>query len=232
MDELEKNITAMAEQTKEFQKWMMRYQCAIYEVKTKLDVLSTEFSVTKRNPIEFIKTRIKTPMSIVKKLESRGLPVTLESMYTNLNDIAGIRVICSFIEDIYSVAGMLTKQDDITVLEIKDYIKNPKPNGYRSLHIILEIPVFLSDHKQNMKVEVQIRTIAMDFWASLEHEIHYKKVTNAGSDIIEELKSCADRIYRTDLCMQNIKKRLNQIGGQDERKKRESAELEDTGKNC
>ena len=198
-------------ESKPFRELMVYYQCAIYEVKTKLDVLSTEFSAKDRSPIEFIKSRVKSPRSIFEKLKRKNLPLSVESIYENLNDIAGIRVICPFVEDIYSVADMLTKQDDINVLQVKDYIKNPKDNGYRSLHIILEIPVFLSDHKQIMKVEVQIRTIAMDFWASLEHEIHYKKVDHVTEDILEQLKECADGIYRTDIKMQNIKKRIQQI---------------------
>lgn len=193
----------------QYSECMMMYSGAIREVKTKVLVLCDEFKVrSQRDPIEFIKDRIKSPKSILEKLQKRNLPLTIESMVKNLDDIAGIRVICSFIEDIYSVADMLLAQDDITLITKKDYIKNPKDNGYRSLHLIVEVPVFLSDRKQPMKVEVQIRTIAMDFWASLEHQIHYKKVDNASEDIINELKDCADIIYSTDLRMQNVAKKL------------------------
>ena len=129
-------------------------------------------------------------------------------MMTNLNDIAGVRVICSFVDDIYDIATMLINQDDVKIIEIKDYIKNPKPNGYRSYHMIIEIPVFFSDKKQFMRVEVQIRTIAMDFWASVEHKIKYKKEVEGAEEIIKELKECADIISSTDDRMQNIRKRL------------------------
>ena len=190
----------------------MMYSCAIREVRTKLEVLNEELSVRyNRNPIEFIKTRLKKPISILKKMESRGLEVSLESMMENLNDVAGIRVICYFIDDIYDVARWLSRQDDITVLQVKDYIRNPKSNGYRSLHLIIEIPVFFSEEKRRMKVEVQIRTIAMDFWASLEHQLRYKKdlehVENAEL-ISEELKQCADTIAQTDERMQSIREKI------------------------
>lgn len=206
--QLVKKINNISDETRNFQELMMIYNCAILEVKTKLEVLSTEFSVKSRNPIEFIKTRIKKPKSILEKLERRGFPITVESVKENLNDIAGIRVVCSFVDDIYAVANMLSAQDDIRVLETKDYIAKPKDNGYRSLHIILEVPVFLVERKQYAHVEVQIRTIAMDFWASLEHEIHYKKIITEDDDIVCELKECADVIYHTDIQMQNIQKRL------------------------
>ena len=154
----------------EFKMLMTYYECAILEVKTKLDVLNKEFSAnTMRNPIASIKTRIKSPDSIYEKLDRKNLDKTLESVQNNLDDVAGIRIICSFLDDIYSVADMLTSQDDVKELTRKDYIKNPKKNGYRSLHLVIEIPIFLSNEKKGVKVEVQIRTIAMDFWASLEH---------------------------------------------------------------
>jgi len=203
-----KNMDKVNTDTLTYRELMMMYNCAILEIKAKLDVLSTEFTVRSRNPIEIVKTRIKKPKSILEKLQNRGYEISVESIKKNLYDIAGIRVICPFVEDIYEVANMLTRQDDIRIFEIEDYIKNPKPNGYRSLHMILEVPVFLSDRKQFMKVELQIRTIAMDFWASLEHEIRYKKMKNVSDDIISELKDCADVIYKTDIQMQDIKKRL------------------------
>lgn len=194
------------DQTHLYMELMMMYRGAIREVQTKLEVLNDEFSVRyQRNPIAFIKTRIKSPDSILKKLQTKGYEISLESIYTNLHDVAGIRVICSFIDDIYEVARMLTKQDDIVLLETKDYIQNPKPNGYRSLHLIVEIPVFFSDRKQPMQVEVQIRTIAMDFWASLDHQLRYKKDLENAEEISADLKECADIISATDQRMQIIK---------------------------
>lgn len=199
----------MLDYARQFQQSMMMYSCAIREVKTKLEVLNDELSIrNKRNPIEMIKSRVKKPESIIEKLTRRGLSLDIDSMMTNLNDIAGVRVICSFVDDIYDIATMLINQDDVKVIEIKDYIKNPKPNGYRSYHMIIEIPVFFSDKKQFMRVEVQIRTIAMDFWASVEHKIKYKKEVEGAEEIIKELKECADIISSTDDRMQDIRKRL------------------------
>lgn len=195
-------------QAGKYQEIMMMYHCAMREVKTKLEVLNDEFQIrSQRNPIEFIKYRIKKPDSTLDKLSRRGLDISLESIVENINDIAGIRVICPFIEDIYFVSDMLIQQDDIILIQRKDYIKNPKPNGYRSLHLVVEIPVYFSSKKQSMRVEVQIRTIAMDFWASLEHQIHYKKDDDSPG-IIQDLKECADIIASTDLKMQNIQKQL------------------------
>lgn len=201
---------ALVHQAREFQEAIMMYTCAIREVKTKLEVLNDELSVcNQRNPIEMIKSRVKKPVSIVEKLRRRNLPVSLESMINNLDDVAGIRVICSFVDDIYSVANMLVSQDDITVIAIKDYISHPKPNGYRSYHLILEVPVFFSEQKKNMRVEVQIRTIAMDFWASLDHQLKYKKDLGLASDEIgEELRQCAEVIAATDQRMLEIRRKL------------------------
>lgn len=197
---------------KEFQKVMMMYSCAIKEVKTKLQVLNDEFSMTKnRNPIEFVKTRIKQPDSIATKLKKKGYPITVESVRKHLNDVAGVRVICSFIDDIYKVADMLSAQDDVVLIKTKDYIKKPKMNGYRSLHLIVEVPVFFSDHKENMRVEIQIRTIAMDFWASLEHQVKYKKDIKDAENIVYELRACADVINRTDFHMQAIRDNIVEI---------------------
>ncbi|MBE6798380.1 MAG: GTP pyrophosphokinase family protein [Ruminococcaceae bacterium] len=196
------------EHFREFQELMMRYQCAILEVETKLRVLNNDMSVRhNRNPIEFIKSRIKKPISIANKLKRRGLDVNIDNMTACLNDVAGIRVVCSFIDDIYEIAEMLARQDDITVIEVKDYIKNPKPTGYRSYHMIIEIPVFFSDNPMNMRVEVQIRTIAMDFWASLEHDLKYKN-DGADPDIETELFECAKTINETDLRMQQIRDKV------------------------
>lgn len=193
-------------QPRQYYELMMQYGCAIREIQTKLEVLNDEFSVRyRRNPISFIKTRTKSPESILKKLLSKNCEISLDSIQKNLSDVAGIRVVCPFIDDIYEVARMLTSQDDVTTIKTKDYIQNPKPNGYRSLHLIVEIPVFLSDRKQAMKVEVQIRTIAMDFWASLDHQLRYKKNLTNADEISAELKKCADTISATDQKMQNIK---------------------------
>lgn len=188
------------------------YQSAIKEIGTKIEILNDEFQAKqKRNPIEHIKSRVKSAKSIVKKLQRKGLPVTLDSARENLTDIAGIRIICSFIDDIYIIADLLSGQDDIVLVEKIDYIKKPKPSGYRSLHLILQVPVFFSDHTEHVKVEVQIRTIAMDFWASLEHKLHYKGSENVPDSISEELRECADIIAKTDRKMQNIHNRLEEI---------------------
>lgn len=193
----------------DFKMLMTYYECAILEVQTKLDVLNNEFKANKlRNPIETIKSRIKSPSSIIEKLDRKGYDMTIKSIQDHLDDVAGIRVICAFVDDIYKVSEMLTKQDDIKVISQKDYIKNPKKNGYRSLHLVIEIPIFLSNEKKPMRVEVQIRTIAMDFWASLEHEIHYKKFSNSNAEAVKQLSECADTIYETDIQMMRIRKKL------------------------
>ena len=193
-----------------FKEFMMMYNCAIREVQTKFEVLNDDFSVAyKRNPIEMIKSRIKKPASIMEKLKRRNYPLTMESILNNLNDVAGVRVICSFIDDIYEVAEMFANQDDVNVIAIKDYIKTPKKNGYRSYHMIVEIPVFFSKRKQNMRVEVQLRTIAMDFWASLEHKMKYKKDIPDIEKLEKELKDCAEIIAKTDEKMQSINKGLS-----------------------
>ncbi len=204
--------TYFVNQAFEFQELMMMYSCAIREMRTKLEVLNDELSVHhQRNPIEFITSRVKKPLSIVEKLHRYGVPVSVESVEKNLNDVAGVRVICSFIDDIYTVADMLLRQDDITLIKKKDYIEHPKDNGYRSLHLIIEIPVFFSNQKKNMRVEVQIRTIAMDFWASVDHQLKYKQdiedVENA-DELSAELKECADIIAQTDRRMQAIKDKI------------------------
>ena len=202
------------DQARQFQQAMMRYTCAIREVKTKLEVLNDELSVkNQRNPIEMIKSRVKKPKSIVEKLQRRGFEISLESMEKNLDDVAGIRIICSFLDDIYEVADMLIRQDDVKVIAVKDYIQNPKPNGYRSYHMIIEIPVFFSDSKMPIRVEVQIRTIAMDFWASLDHQLKYKKsFIDDNGEISEELKQCAEVIAGTDVKMLEIRKKIEAQG--------------------
>ena len=193
---------------------MALYESGIQEVRTKLEILQRDARFgAGHNPIESIKSRIKKPMSIIEKMHRKGYPISLESMRANLNDVAGIRVICPFIEDIYTVVEMLSRQDDLTVIEKKDYIQNPKPNGYRSYHMILEVPVFLSDRKQPVRVEIQLRTIAMDFWASLDHQLKYKKsFVDLNGEISGELKQCADVIAQTDNKMLEIRKRIEAQG--------------------
>lgn len=189
-----------------FMTLLMHYRCAIREIETKLNVLNEEFSLShERNPIEVIKSRVKEPASIIEKMERKGHELTVENIEAKLNDVAGIRVICTFVEDIYYLANMLTAQDDIEVVKVKDYIKNPKDNGYRSLHLIVQIPIFLSNEKKYMRVEVQFRTIAMDFWASLDHRMKYKKNLKNPEQIAEELKKCADVISTVDIRMQEIR---------------------------
>ena len=198
----------------QYQEMMMRYKCALLEIQTKLEVLNNDISVRyRRNPIEFIKSRLKSPPSVIKKMQKQGLELTIENAEKYINDIAGIRVICSFIDDIYEIARMLSCQDDITVLKVKDYIKNPKPNGYRSFHMIVEVPVFFSDSKTPMKVEIQIRTIAMDFWASEEHDLKYKNETGNSEEIDRELTECADAINEIDRRMQKIRDKVYGVSG-------------------
>lgn len=194
----------------QFKELMMRYDCAIKEVRTKFDVLNTEFKVRySRNPINFISSRLKSTSSITEKLARNGIDFTVPNIEENLNDVAGIRIICSYVDDIYMLAEALTKQDDITTIAVKDYIKKPKPNGYRSLHLIVSIPVFFAEQTKQMKVEVQIRTIAMDFWASLEHQLKYKhEITDNQQSIIEQLKLCANVISTTDAKMLDIRKQI------------------------
>lgn len=188
------------------------YESAIREVKTKLEILDSEFRTKfSYNPIHHIEDRLKSPQSIMEKLQRKGAPVSVDSARANLNDIAGVRVICNYIDDIYTVADLLTAQDDVALISRKDYITDPKPNGYRSLHLVIETPVYLSDKKEYVHVEVQIRTIAMDFWASLEHELKYKTDTEVSSELAEQLKDCAETIAATDKKMQQIYKTLKEI---------------------
>ena len=196
----------------QFQQIMMVYESAIKQLETKLDILNKENKVLgRRNPIETVKSRIKSPESIAKKLEKKHLPVTFQSMITNLNDIAGIRVICPYISDIYAVRDMLLKQPDIRLLEQVDYIESPKESGYRSLHLVIEIPVYLSNAVHNVKAEIQLRTIAMDFWACLEHELHYKTKTKVPDSVRRELFRVAETIAMTDREMEEIAFELQAI---------------------
>ena len=194
--------------SKELKQLMTYYNCAMLEIETKFRVLSQEFSLEQDyNPIETIKSRLKSMDSSVEKLQRKNLPLELESIEYNLKDVAGIRVICPFLSDIYRMASCLMEQDDIRVIEKKDYIKNPKKNGYRSLHLIVETPIFLQKEKRMMKVEVQFRTIAMDFWAGLEHRMHYKK--NLGEKmqemLVAELRDCAEESANLDIRMETVK---------------------------
>ena len=178
---------------KNFDESMSYYRCAIMEVETKLKVLNEEFSLQHdRNPISSIQSRVKSLLSIKEKLEKDDKPFTIDSIEENLSDVAGVRVICAFPEDVYLVANALLSQDDITLIKKKDYIENPKANGYRSLHLIIEIPIFLAKGKKMMKVEIQLRTIAMDSWATLEHQLRYKKDFEFTDDMAKELQRCAD----------------------------------------
>lgn len=189
-----------------FRRSMMVYDCALQEITTKLSVLDLELGLSSsRNPIDSIKSRIKSPKSIISKMQKLDLDISVEAMKQNLNDIAGVRVICPYIDDIYDVVKMIEKQDDIEVITVKDYITNPKDNGYRSYHMIIEIPVFLSSGKHYTKVEIQLRTIAMDFWASLEHGIRYKKEHRHIQEVSTSLKECADIIAKTDKKMLEIR---------------------------
>jgi putative GTP pyrophosphokinase len=200
------------ERIEEMNETLLIYRSAIKEVKTKLDILDDELKIKrKRNPIEYMKSRVKTPSSIMDKLRRKGLEMSIDSAKKNLNDIAGIRVICSFVGDIYDIAKMLIRQDDITLIEEKDYINNPKPNGYRSLHLVIEVPIFFSDHVEPVRVEVQIRTIAMDFWASLEHKLYYKTSGEGPMHITRDLKECAELIAATDMRMQDIQRQVEKL---------------------
>ena len=195
-----------------YKELMAYYKCAMMEVETKFRVLSEELSLEyDRNPIETIKTRLKSVESICDKIVALGLPLTVDSIENNLHDVAGVRVICGFPSDIYTLADAFLNQDDITLIKKKDYIANPKPNGYRSLHLIVEIPIFLHDEKRMMKVEVQFRTISMDWWASLEHKICYKKDLNISEEITEELRVCAEFASSLDDRMEQIQNKMKKI---------------------
>ena len=193
--------------TAPYRELMSYYRCAMMEVSTKFNVLDEELSLQyDRNPIEAIKTRLKSPESIMDKLSRRGLPFSAESIEQNLNDIAGVRVICAYISDIYMLRDALLRQDDIVLVLEKDYIKNPKTNGYRSLHLIVETPIFLHDQKKQMRVEVQFRTMAMDWWASVEHKLRYKKPA-APEEVNSELKECAEISADLDKRLEKLRQR-------------------------
>ncbi len=196
---------------------MQLYDAAIKEIKTKLEILDNEFSIKyDHNPIHNIESRLKSPISIMQKLKRRDLPLNLESLKTGMNDIAGIRVICNYLDDIYHIADLLTGQDDVKLLLRRDYIKHPKESGYRSLHLVIQIPVFLAERVEHVKCEVQIRTIAMDFWASLEHQLKYKRNTDVSEELRTRLKICADAITEVDVEMQEIHKDILRSGEPDQ----------------
>lgn len=214
---------------------MFLYNSALKEVGTKLEILNDEFKhVHSYNPIEHIKTRIKTPESIVKKLKRYGYEISIDNMIRYINDIAGVRLICSFTSDIYRLAAMIGNQSDLKVLTIKDYIKNPKDSGYKSYHMLVSVPIFLSDSVVNTKVEIQIRTIAMDFWASLEHKIYYKFEGNAPDYISKDLKDCADMVSMLDEKMLSLNNAIlecvRQKNEEDSREKNAKVTSQDTAK--
>lgn len=186
-------------QLKQWAHFFLTYKFALDAVETKLNILNEEFQfIHDYNPIEHMKTRIKAPESVMQKLQRKGLDITLEDAKEHIRDIAGVRVICSFSTDIYQIVEMISKQSDVRVVELKDYVINPKPNGYQSIHLLIEIPVFLTDRTENVLVEIQIRTIAMDFWASLEHKIYYKFNEQIPPHIQQQLKGSADMIHSLD----------------------------------
>ena len=202
-------LLTITEQAEQFEIMMMYFDCAMSQVRTKLEILNKEMALkNRRNPFEYIKSRLKSPSSIYGKLKVKGVPFTVENIENTINDVAGIRVICLFIDDIYSIRDSFDVQDDVEILQEKDYIASPKENGYRSLHLILRVPIFLSSEKKYMNVEVQFRTIAMDFWASVEHKMKYKREINNAEIIVEELRYSADLINQLDRRMLQIRERI------------------------
>jgi putative GTP pyrophosphokinase len=205
----EQTMAALKEFREGATRFMLSYEFGIQEMMTKINILAAEFThLHDYSPIEHVKSRVKTPESILDKANRKGYPLDLPSLRDTMRDIAGIRITCSFVEDVYAVANMLTGQQDVTVIGTKDYIASPKPNGYKSLHLILAVPVFLSQTTEAIPVEVQIRTVAMDFWASLEHKIHYKFGGNAPPEIQAELHEAAVVADRLDAKMAGLHKRV------------------------
>ena len=198
-------LTGGRELQQQFLEMSHLYDGAIREIRTKLEILDREFNIRyASNPIHHIDSRLKSPRSIIEKLERKGWPVSVESAEEHLNDIAGVRIVCNYIDDIYRLANMLVRQQDLELVCQKDYIRKPKPNGYRSLHLVLRVPVFLSSHTELVPVEVQIRTIAMDFWASLEHQLRYKSDVEATAPLKDRLQRCAEQSAALDVEMQSI----------------------------
>ena len=203
------DLTHLAE-SQGFETFRHAYRAAIKEVRTKIEILSEDFAVRHDyNPIHHMERRLKSPESIEEKLQRYGKEISIESARENIMDIAGIRVVCNFIDDVYAIADMLMEQNDITLIAKKDYIENPKDNGYRSLHLVLSVPVFLLNGCESVPVEVQIRTVAMDYWASLEHQLRYKKGTELTTKINFELKACAEVSAKLDKRMQGLFDEIN-----------------------
>ena len=207
------NRNGNKDQVDQWKSTMFLYSSALKSINTKIEILNNEFiQLYNYTPIEHVTSRLKTPESIVKKLKNDGVDVTIENMVEHLNDIAGVRIICSFMSDIYPIADMIAKQADITVLHVKDYIRSPKTNGYKSYHMIVSVPVYLSDGRVDTKVEIQIRTIAMDFWAALEHKIAYKFEGQAPENLEAELKACADMVDILDAKMFSLNQAIAELG--------------------
>lgn len=201
--------------SEEWERMRLIYDAALREVNTKLETLNNEFKLRHQyNPIEHMTSRIKSPESIAKKLQHNDREITVENIVRYINDVAGIRIICSYTTDIYRIAKLIATQSDVTVLKVKDYIEHPKPNGYKSYHMIISVPIFLSEHMINTKVEIQIRTIAMDFWASLEHKMYYKFEGHAPESIRRELKECADLVAFLDQKMLAINEEIKRYSGE------------------
>ena len=206
--------SSLASYREDFSRFMLSYRFGVSEVLTKITILREEYEhIHRYNPIEHLNSRIKTPQSIVAKARRKGVDMTLDALRESLRDIAGIRVICSFLPDVYTVRDALCGQDDLTVLSERDYIAEPKPNGYRSLHLIVEVPVFLSDRTERVPVEVQLRTIAMDFWASLEHKIYYKYDGEVPDSLLQELTAAASTAASLDTQMNDLHQQIKAIAG-------------------
>ena len=199
----------------QYKELLMMYTCALKEIRTRFEILNAEFSIqNRRNPINFINTRLKSSSSIIEKMKRNRVPISIENVEENIDDVAGIRVICSYVDDIFSIAQALINQKDVELISQKDYITNPKPNGYRSMHMIVSIPIHFENEIKNVKVEVQIRTIAMDFWATLEHEMLYKNQMIDKGEITAELRECAEIITGADTKMLAIRKRIEENHGE------------------
>ncbi len=212
LSELPAEFQEAASQFGNYIAFQQRYDAAIKEVSTKLEILDDEFRVRYRhNPIHHLECRLKSVPSLLEKLKRKGLPLTLEAAMKNLTDIAGIRVICCYVDDIYRIADLLLRQTDVELLRRTDYIAEPKSNGYRSLHLVVQIPIFLSERTEFVPVEIQIRTEAMDFWASLEHQLRYKTDQSVSPELCDMLKNCAEDINDVELRMQKIHQTLNEL---------------------
>lgn len=205
-----RELLTLRDEDRDFQKLMLYYECAMQEVMTKVQILNKELMLNnRRSRIEAIKSRLKKPRSIFEKMERLGIEFTVENIEDSLSDIAGVRVICSFVDDLYKLRDCLLGQDDVKLIQEKDYIRQPKKNGYRSLHLIIEVPVYLTHEKKNVRVEVQLRTVAMDFWASLEHNLRYKQDVIGAESISRELQMSAEMVNQLDQRMVQIRERID-----------------------